>query len=100
MGTVRDSQLRGAIFRIGRGLGVGLLLAVAGTLGGCGPPTQNVLTGSNGESIRLSVIQQIVTNSEFTNEQKRQELAKLGITDPDMIELLTSEGVIDTLAGL
>ena len=69
------------------------LLALA--TGGC-PPTENVVTDANGQSIRLTAIDRIVTNEDATDEQKRQGLRDLGITDEALIELLVRERSGDT----
>jgi len=65
--------------------GVGLFAVLAG---GC-PPTENVLTNdANGSSIRLSEIDAITTDENLTDEQKRESLRNLGITDATLIEQL------------
>ena len=67
--------------------GVALFVLAAG---GC-PPIENVLSNAEGQSIRLSAIDDIVQNRNLTEEQKRQGLRDLGITDDALIELLLLE---------
>jgi len=65
-------------------VGVALLVLAAG---GC-PPTENVVSNAQGQSIRLTAIDRIVQNNDLSEEQKRQGLRDLGITDDELIELL------------
>lgn len=60
-------------------------------VGGCAPPTQNVLVDANGNPIRLRSILAIVRDPTLTSDQKRQALRDLGITDEDYIELVLRE---------
>jgi hypothetical protein len=58
--------------------------------GGC-PPTENVLTDPAGQSIRLTAIDRITSDPDLTEEQKRQGLRALGVTDQLLIDLLIRE---------
>ncbi|UCD28787.1 MAG: hypothetical protein JSV03_17200 [Planctomycetota bacterium] len=76
---------------IDRRMGVlfGVLLATA--ICGCVlPPFTDVLV-SNGQSIRMTTIVQIVANPELSEEAKKQQLRDLGILDEDLIDLLVRE---------
>jgi len=55
--------------------------------GGC-PPTENVLIDPSGQSIRLSTIDEIVSSTALSEQEKRQGLRNLGITDEQLIDLL------------
>lgn len=73
-----------------RGLGpglAGLAVGVAGLVSGCQPPLQNVIVGVNGP-VRLDAVMQILEDDDLTEDQKRQELRNLGITDEDLIDVL------------
>jgi|GEM_PF-1209397 len=72
-----------------KGLAFGGLFALLA--GGC-PPTENVVTDPSGQSIRLTSIDRIVTNPDLSEEQKRQGLRDLGITDEELIDFLLQEG--------
>jgi hypothetical protein len=64
-----------------------MVLGVTGT--GCkGPPFNDVLVDSNGEQIRSPEIQRIFDNPDLTEEEQRQALRDLGITDESLIDLL------------
>ncbi len=65
----------------------GLLLFMAGLSGGCQPPYTGLIQGANGP-VRLSEVTAITQDTNLTDDQKRQALEDLGITDPDMIDLL------------
>jgi hypothetical protein len=54
---------------------------------GCGPPTENVLIGADGTSIRLTQIIAIRDNTEMSDSEKRQALLDLGITDEALIDI-------------
>ncbi len=75
-------------FGWGRGLGwAGLVLCLAGFLPGCHPPAQNVIVGANGP-IRLEAITRILDDPDLTEDEKRQDLRDLGITDEELIDVL------------
>ena len=57
-------------------------------VGACGPPTENVLSDATGQSIRLEGIDRILSNNNLTEEEKREQLRGLGITDEDLIDAL------------
>ncbi|HOB76307.1 MAG TPA: hypothetical protein PKG54_17490 [Phycisphaerae bacterium] len=87
---VCGSLFRRCSRRFGRGVGLklaGLALCLAGWVPGCQPPAHNVIMGVNGP-IRLEAITRILDNPELTEDQKRQELRNLGITDEDLIDVL------------
>jgi len=64
-----------------------MVLGVIGT--GCGsPPFNDVLVGPNGEQIRTDPIKRIFNNPDLTEEEQRQALRDLGITDEGLIDLL------------
>lgn len=71
--------------RWGLGACSGLLVAAAGA---CGPPTENVLSDAEGQSIRLEGIDRILENDNLTEEEKRERLRGLGITDERLIDAL------------
>jgi hypothetical protein len=59
----------------------------------CPPPylqdgNDIVLTDEEGNQIRLVQIERIVNDDDLTEEEKRQALEDLGITDDDLIDLL------------
>lgn len=65
------------------------LLAVATVLGpGCGPTYDFLLLDGQGDEIRLVQIDRIVNDADLTDEQKRDLLRDLGITDDQVIEQL------------
>ena len=72
--------------------GAGLLAGLFVGLVGCGPPTENVVADQNGTSIRASDIGLIMTNDKFTDEQKRDSLKTLGLSDT-LIDVIMSLGV-------
>lgn len=67
---------------------IGLSAAVLGLVQGCSPVISNALVDADGQPIRLDAILEITTDSTLTEDQQRQELRELGITDPDVIEAL------------
>ena len=68
---------------------VGLLVGVITSAGvACGPPYRFVLTDDEGEQIRVSLFRQIITSEYLTDEQKREHLRNIGLTDELFIEML------------
>ena len=63
-----------------------MVVGVTGT--GCGLPYNDVLIDSNGEQIRSPQIQSIFDNPDLTEDEQRQALRDLGITDESLIDLL------------
>jgi len=55
---------------------------------GCFPPFNDVIVGENGEQIRLVLLSTIVDNPDLLEEEKRQQIRDLGITDEVLIDLL------------
>ena len=85
--------------RAGRMLGglAGLIVAVllGGAVVGCGPPYLNVLIDANGQQIRADDITNILYGDEdgdgipdLTEEEQRDSLRGLGITDERLIDAL------------
>ncbi len=66
----------------------GVILAGCVGLCGCQPPFNDVLEGANGVQIRLTAVDKILNNPDLTEEEKRQALRDLGITDEDLIDAL------------
>jgi hypothetical protein len=75
-----------------RGIGIwrGLAMVgiVAASVGGCAAPYPNVLVDSNGNQIRLSDIDQILSQTDLNEDQKKAALEALGITDPELLNVL------------
>jgi len=81
--------------RIGRELAIavcGLWMIILATLPGCVVPLEGALKDANGATIYLDDANAIVNDPQLTEDQKRQGLQDLGITDPDIIDLLLSTG--------
>ena len=58
-------------------------------LAGCGwPPTENVIVDCSGQSVRLSTIDAIKSDTTTTDEEKRQQLIDMCITDEQVIDVL------------
>ena len=57
-------------------------------IAGCGVPTENVLVDCEGNSIRITALDQIYNNEDMTDEEKRQALRDMCITDEALIDLL------------
>jgi len=55
---------------------------------GCQPPYSFVITGADDAAIRQSAIDSIVQDTTLTDDQKRQALRDLGITDENLIDVL------------
>jgi hypothetical protein len=58
----------------------------------CQPPYNFVVIGADGQTIRQSSINAIVQDSTLTDDQKRQALRDLGITDENLIDFLVLHG--------
>lgn len=69
-------------------MGFGLWMAF--TSAGCGPSYDDLLEGLNG-SIRLETVTEIVNDPDLDEDEKRQALRDLGITDEELIDLLVRE---------
>ena len=73
---------------------IGAVVLVVLGLAACGPPpylqedNETVLVDEEGDQIRLESIEKIVNNEDLTDQQKREELETLGITDDVLIDLL------------
>jgi hypothetical protein len=79
--------------RLGRLLANTLWFAAGLALsGGCTPRPQDVLKDANGNDIRMSAIDAILMDTMLTDEEKRQALRDLGITDEQLIDALVSGG--------
>lgn len=65
-------------------LAVLLLLLPAG----CPAPNPFAVRGPNGEIIRREYIDPIINDADLTDEEKRQALRDIGITDEGLIEFL------------
>ncbi len=65
----------------------GLLLGLAALSSGCQAPYTGLIQGENGP-VRLSEITAITQDTNLTDDQKRQALEQLGITDPNMVDVL------------
>ena len=76
--------------RFPRWLGLAALLAWLG-MAACAAPYDDALVAENGDQIRLVSIERIVSDPDLTEEQKREALEGLGITDEDLIDLLIDE---------
>ena len=64
----------------------GLFLLCAGSL--CEPPYRYLLTDADGQPIDIAQVQEITTDSELSDDEKREALQELGIEDELLIELL------------
>ncbi len=56
--------------------------------GGCQPPYPYLLKGSDGQPIEMTQITEITTDTELTDDEKREALRNLGIDDELLIDLL------------
>ena len=65
-----------------------LVGALLGAILGCSSGFESALRDADGNSIRLDDILRIVTNEDFSEDQKRDSLEALGITDENLIEFL------------
>ena len=72
--------------RRARGYGRALLAAVL-AVAGCVPLSDNVLTNDGGEPIRLAEIAAIVSDDSLNEDQKRQALEDLGVTNEDLLDV-------------
>ena len=77
-------------YRLIRHVGLVLGLGLVGLAAGCGA-TFASLTNDSGEEIRLTAITRITNDSTLTDEQKREALRDLGITDEDLLDMLVRE---------
>jgi CO/xanthine dehydrogenase FAD-binding subunit len=64
------------------------LAAVLTTAIGCQPAYRNALIGADGTPIRLEAVQAILGNGQLTEDEKRQALRDIGITDEALIDVL------------
>ena len=72
-----------------RAKAAGALVVVVLGLAGCGVvPTENVVVDCSGVAVRLSDIATIKANTALTDEQKRQALRDMCITDEAVITVL------------
>ncbi len=59
---------------------------------GCGVPAQtdfpNALTGPNGEAILFDDVSDILSDSELSDDEKREALRTLGLEDEKLIDAL------------
>lgn len=55
---------------------------------GCSPTIEYAVVDAQGQPIRLDAITRITGDVSLSEDQKRQKLRDLGITDQDIIELL------------
>ncbi len=76
---------------------IAVLLMAAGM--GCGPPYLDVLVDESGQQIRASEVLAIITNDrdqdgepDLTEEEQRDSLRALGITDEHLIDALLRLG--------
>ena len=67
------------------------ILALAAA--GCEAPVPNALVDGNGSQIRLSAITAILGDADLNEEQKRQALRDLGISDESLIDALIAGGL-------
>ena len=66
-----------------------LALAVCIIGSGCGsPPYNDVLLDAEGDPIRAEAVLNIINDPDLTEEEQRQALRDLGITDDQVIDLL------------
>ncbi len=68
----------------------GLALLAAGW--SCQPSYPNAVRDENGQPVRRVEINDILNDTTLSDDQKRQALADLGITDPALIDLLIRNG--------
>jgi hypothetical protein len=67
---------------------VGLSVGVITCAGiSCGPPYRFVLT-DDGDQVRLTLITQIITSEDLTDEEKREHLRNIGLQDELFINTL------------
>jgi hypothetical protein len=68
------------------------VVAVAITwFAGCAAPYPNALRDGSGNEIRFSEISPILYSTDLTEDQKKEALRNLGITDEELINLLLAQ---------
>jgi hypothetical protein len=72
--------------------GVGVLAAAMLAASGCEPPLPAALTDPDGVFIREPAISRILDDPDLTEDQQRQALRDLGITDESLIDFLIGIG--------
>jgi len=78
----------------GAGILACLAAAVAAAMtcfGGCAATYPNVLRDGSGNEIRFSEISPILYSTSLTEDQKKEALRNLGITDEELINLLLAQ---------
>ncbi len=66
-----------------------LIAVVSLCLGGlCQPPYPYLLKGADGQPIEMTQVTDITTNTELSDDEKREALRELGIEDELLIDLL------------
>ncbi|MHC4441650.1 MAG: hypothetical protein ACYTF1_06750 [Planctomycetota bacterium] len=66
-----------------------LLLSTA--LSGCLMPPFNFVLTDDGQSVRMSTILSILSDSNLSEEQQKEELRNLGIVNEELINLLITQ---------
>ncbi len=78
----------------GAGILVCLTAVVAAAIAwfaGCAAPYPNALRDDSGNEIRFSEISPILFSTTLTEDQKKEALRNLGITDEELINLLLAQ---------
>ncbi len=73
---------------VGRAVIAGLAGVLSWSAVGCGPPYGDVLVDEEGEQIRLEGVLRIVGDNTLSDEEKRDGLINMGITDDELLDAL------------
>jgi hypothetical protein len=68
------------------------ILSIGTCLYGCSPPYPNVLYDAEGQPVQLEEVDQIISDTELSEDEKRDALRNLGVTDESLIEALIRLG--------
>jgi hypothetical protein len=88
----RSTSFRGDVMRL---LGqrrsrviIALLAVLSLLIGACQGPYPNAIVDSNGDPISLDKIQAVLDDTSLNDDEKKDELRALGITDEDLLNFL------------
>lgn len=73
-------------------VGLCLALVFAAVHTGCTPVYDQALIGADGQPVTNEQILEIVSDSSLTEDEQRDALRELGITDDQLIEVLITSG--------
>lgn len=68
-----------------------VLIATIFVVEGCTAPYPDAVLNSDGQSIRLSDIGQILSQTDLSEDQKKDALRALGITDEELLNVLVTQ---------